>query len=362
MQPMKMRPAFKDYLWGGTRLREEYGKDCDLSPVAESWEISCHPDGPSTVMGGPCAGKTLAELLQEHPEWMGTRDGAAVYGEFPRGEFPLLIKLIDAAQSLSIQVHPADDYARRVENQQGKNEMWYVVDAAPGAELIIGFQRPVDKEELRRRIADGTLEEVAAKIPVRAGDCFSIPAGMLHAIGGGILIAEVQQNSNVTYRVYDFGRKNPDGSQRELHVSNKLRRRLRPKNISAARPRDAETLRREVYPLSQVFIVLDVSAAFGGCDVFYRLHPYQRVDQAINLTSHQPVRECSRFKCRDAYLAEYIYSVDVERIHRGEIKFPVASRYPSSRWDCNCHWSHRRQREPNRCLGMFGRQTCYTQK
>lgn len=222
MQPMKMRPAFKDYLWGGTRLREEYGKDCDLSPVAESWEISCHPDGPSTVMGGPCAGKTLAELLQEHPEWMGTRDGAAVYGEFPRGEFPLLIKLIDAAQSLSIQVHPADDYARRVENQQGKNEMWYVVDAAPGAELIIGFQRPVDKEELRRRIADGTLEEVAAKIPVRAGDCFSIPAGMLHAIGGGILIAEVQQNSNVTYRVYDFGRKNPDGSQRELHVDKAL--------------------------------------------------------------------------------------------------------------------------------------------
>jgi mannose-6-phosphate isomerase len=214
MYPLKMTTAFKDYLWGGTRLRDEYGKKTDMTPIAESWEISCHPDGPSTVANGGLAGKTLAALLTEHPDWMGTHAKDE--------EFPLLIKLIDAKDRLSVQVHPDDTYARREENQQGKNEMWYVVDAEPGAELILGLTRPADRDELRQRIADNTLLEIANRVPVKAGDCFSIPAGLLHAIGAGVLVAEIQQNSNVTYRVYDYDRRGPDGQPRPLHVERAL--------------------------------------------------------------------------------------------------------------------------------------------
>lgn len=215
MYPLKMNPAFKDYLWGGTRLRDIYGKRTDLPIVAESWEISCHPDGPSTVALGGLEGKTLAEALALHPGWTGERCARL-------SEFPLLIKLIDAKQALSLQVHPGDEYARRVEKQLGKNEMWYVLEAEPGAELILGFQHPVGRDELRKRIADQTLTEITRSVPVKPGDCYCIPAGMLHAIGAGILVAEVQQSSNVTYRVYDYGRRGPDGNPRELHIEKAL--------------------------------------------------------------------------------------------------------------------------------------------
>ena len=212
--PLRLAPAFKDYLWGGARLREEFGKDTPLTPLAESWEVSCHPDGPCRILGGDFGGKTLAEYLAQHPGAMGSRFGG--------GEFPLLIKFIDAAQSLSIQVHPDDAYARRVEGEQGKNEMWYVVDAAPGAFLYYGFKGVYSKEEVRRRIEENTLLEILNAVPVKPGDVFYIQAGTLHAVGAGLLIAEIQQNSNSTYRVYDFGRLGADGKPRALHLDKAL--------------------------------------------------------------------------------------------------------------------------------------------
>lgn len=216
MKPFKLSPAFQGYLWGGTRLRDEFGKQCDLEKVAESWELSCHPDGPSRVADGPDAGLTLRELAgKAGSQMLGSRCGKFA-------DFPILIKLIDAKEPLSVQVHPDNDYARRVEGEYGKTEMWYVVDCEPGASLIYGFQKEISKEEFRRRIEDNTLLEVVNQVPVHKGDTFFIQSGTLHAIGAGILIAEIQQNSNTTYRVYDYGRVGADGKTRPLHIDKAL--------------------------------------------------------------------------------------------------------------------------------------------
>ena len=207
-----MQPAFKDYLWGGTRLRDEYGKKCDYDKIAESWELSCHKDGPSMLEYGSRGRITLQELIDiKGRQVLGTN-----CEKF--GDFPILIKLIDAKDNLSVQVHPDNDYAMRVEGEYGKTEMWYVVDCDEGAELIYGFEHEISREEFAERIADNTLLEVTHNVPVHKGDVFFIKAGTLHAIGKGILIAEIQQNSNTTYRVYDYGRVGKDGKPRELHV------------------------------------------------------------------------------------------------------------------------------------------------
>lgn len=212
MEPMKLKPAVKDYIWGGTRLREEYGVDAPLDRLAEAWVLSCHPQGENVVANGRYQGMTLAEAIRDMgPECLGSRAQRFDY-------FPILIKLIDAKENLSVQVHPDDAYARRVEHEFGKTEAWYILDAQEGAELIYGFQKKILQEEFRRRIADQTLLEVVNRVPVKKGDLFFIEAGTLHAIGKGILLAEIQQNSNTTYRVYDYGRIGADGKPRELHV------------------------------------------------------------------------------------------------------------------------------------------------
>lgn len=212
MEPMKLKPAVKDYIWGGTRLREEYGVDVPLDRLAEAWVLSCHPQGENVVANGRYQGMTLAEAIRDMgPECLGSRAQRFDY-------FPILIKLIDAKENLSVQVHPDDAYARRVEHEFGKTEAWYILDAQEGAELIYGFQKKISQEEFRRRIADQTLLEVVNRVPVKKGDLFFIEAGTLHAIGKGILLAEIQQNSNTTYRVYDYGRVGADGKPRELHV------------------------------------------------------------------------------------------------------------------------------------------------
>lgn len=216
MVPMKLRPALKDYLWGGTRLKTQYGKESDLPIVAESWEVSCHKDGPSLVENGPQAGMTLPQAIDAlGRQCLGKRGE-----ELP--EFPVLIKLIDAKQSLSVQVHPDDAYARRVEGEPGKTEMWLVLACEPGAYLYYGFAKDMTREEFARRIQENTLTDVLRKVEVHPGDTFFIDAGTLHAIGPGILIAEVQQSSNSTYRVYDFGRVDPDGKPRQLHIQKAL--------------------------------------------------------------------------------------------------------------------------------------------
>lgn len=211
-EPLRLNAPCKDYIWGGTRLRTEFGKQSDQDKIAESWELSCHKDGTSVIANGAYAGKPLTEYLAaEGKDVLGTN--AADFADFP-----VLIKLIDARDNLSVQVHPDNDYAQRVEGEYGKTEMWYIVDCVPGASLIYGFQDEISEDEFRRRIVDNTLLDVVNTVPVHAGDVFFIAAGTLHAIGKGILIAEIQQNSNTTYRVYDYGRVGADGKPRALHI------------------------------------------------------------------------------------------------------------------------------------------------
>ena len=212
MSIMKLNPAFKDYLWGGTKLKESFGKNTDMDPLAESWEVSVHPDGPSVVASGKYAGKTLPEYIEAvGKDVLGTKGNAFE-------NFPILVKFIDAKGSLSIQVHPDNEYAQRVEHEYGKTEMWYIMDCEPGATLYYGTNQTVTKEEFEAKIKDNTLLDVLKEVPVHKGDVFFIPAGTIHAIGAGILICEIQQNSNSTYRVYDFGRVGKDGKPRELHI------------------------------------------------------------------------------------------------------------------------------------------------
>lgn len=207
MQILKLMPAGKDYLWGGTRLRKEYRKKIDLIPLAETWECSVHPDGLSIVENGKYRGQTLKDVIDKHPEFLGTKNQ----------EMPVLIKFIDAMKDLSVQVHPYDDYARKYEGDNGKSEMWYVIDAEPGAELIFGFEHPVTKEILKEAVANGTLDKHLHKIKIQKGDVIYVPAGTVHGIGAGALIAEIQESSNVTYRVYDYNRTDKNGNKRELH-------------------------------------------------------------------------------------------------------------------------------------------------
>lgn len=212
MSIIKLTAHCTDYIWGGNRLREEYGKQLDSDKIAESWELSCHKDGKSIVASGEFAGKTLPEYIAEKGNSvLGTNCARFEY-------FPILIKLIDAKDNLSVQVHPSNDYAMRVEGEYGKTEMWYIVDCEEGAELLYGFKHEITSEEFAERIANNTLLEVTNNVPVHKGDVFFIEAGTLHAIGKGILIAEIQQNSNTTYRIYDYGRVGADGKPRPLHV------------------------------------------------------------------------------------------------------------------------------------------------
>ncbi len=214
---VKMQPVFKDNLWGGTKIRDIFGKDVgDMDIIAESWELSAHPDGQSKVAFGSYAGKTLTEYIgligKDKLGWK-----AQMYDRFP-----LMVKFIDARENLSIQVHPADEYALSVEGEYGKNEMWHILDADEDACIYVGFNRDVTAEEVRRRIADNTLMQVLNKVPVKKDETYFLKAGTVHAIGSGCFICEIQQSSNVTYRLYDYGRRDKFGNLRELHVDKAL--------------------------------------------------------------------------------------------------------------------------------------------
>ena len=215
MYPLKLIPAVKDYLWGGTKIRDEFGIP-GPEILAEAWMLSVNPAGESIVANGPLHGKTLRSVLfGEVEEALGKKVPLSTY-------FPLLVKLIDAKQALSIQVHPSDPYAIEHEGGFGKTEMWYVLDAKEDSYLYCGFRKPMNTEELRASIEDNTITDALQKLPVRAGDVLFIEAGTVHAIGAGILIAEIQQNSNSTYRVYDFDRRDSNGNRRELHIDKAL--------------------------------------------------------------------------------------------------------------------------------------------
>ncbi len=213
---LRLKPSGKDYIWGGKRLAEEYGKEMTGNTLAETWELSCHEDGPCYIVGGIYDGLTLQQFID--------KKGRNVLGtnceKFK--QFPILIKFIDAQDNLSIQVHPNNEYALKNEGQFGKTEMWYVLDAGKNAFLYYGFQKEISKEEFEERIRNDTLLEVLHAVSVQKGDILFIEAGTIHAIGKDILIAEIQQNSNVTYRVYDYGRIGKDGKKRDLHIQKAL--------------------------------------------------------------------------------------------------------------------------------------------
>lgn len=212
LYPLKLAAPLKDYLWGGTKLKSQFNKETELEKVAESWELSCHKDGQSVIINGEYQGLTLSAYIEKAgKQVVGKNAGKFTY-------FPILIKLIDAEDSLSVQVHPDNAYALRVEGEYGKTEMWYIVDCQEDAALLYGFKEKITKEEFKQRIENDTLLEVCNRVPVKKGDVFFIDAGTMHAIGKGIVIAEIQQNSNATYRIYDFGRVGMDGKPRQLHV------------------------------------------------------------------------------------------------------------------------------------------------
>lgn len=218
LYPLKFEPVYKDYIWGGREL-EKFGKKLPEGIVAESWEISSHPDGESIVANGEYKGAGLTEMVSK----LGRELVGTSLSEKDLKKFPLLIKLIDANDRLSVQVHPEDDYARINENgEYGKNEMWYIVSAKPGARIVYGVAPGVTKESFAAAVREDNIESCLSYMDVSAGDAVNIPAGLVHAIGAGIVIAEIQQNSNTTYRVFDYNRVDKNGNRRPLHIEKAL--------------------------------------------------------------------------------------------------------------------------------------------
>lgn len=208
--PVLLTPAAKDYLWGGNRLNDFFNKNIDIYPLAETWECSTHEDGQSLVDGVP-----LGEYVSMCPEILGSHVLQITGG---KPEIPILVKLIDAKEDLSVQVHPDDEYAQKYEGQYGKAEMWYVLSAYPNTKVVYGFNQDVNADQVRNAIKRGTIDKLLNYIPVKKNDLFFINPGTIHAIGAGSLIVEVQQSSNLTYRLYDYDRIDKKGEKRMLHV------------------------------------------------------------------------------------------------------------------------------------------------
>ena len=214
--PILLSPASKDYLWGGTRLNDDFAKHIASDVVAETWECSTHPDGVSIAASGEWTGTPLTEILRAHPEYLGKHGNGGT-------DLPVLVKLIDARRDLSVQVHPSDEFAREHEaGQNGKTEMWYVMDAEPDSRIAYGLHHTVSRDAFLKGIEDGTVEKYLQMMPVRKNDLFFSPPGTVHAIGAGCLIAEIQQSSNLTYRLYDYNRTDRNGNTRLLHLEKGL--------------------------------------------------------------------------------------------------------------------------------------------
>ena len=214
LYPLLFRPNLHPVVWGGKRLRPYKGMPPTAEPIGESWEVSAVPSSTSVVSNGVYAGKDLASVISISPAHFLGGPVARKYG----GKLPLLVKFIDAEKDLSIQVHPDDEMAQREHGKMGKSEIWYIIDAKPGSFLYAGFKDSITPEEYKHRVSEGTIVEALAKHKVKKGDVFYLPAGRVHAICGGILLAEVQQSSDVTYRIYDYNRPGMDGKPRELHT------------------------------------------------------------------------------------------------------------------------------------------------
>ena len=211
-EPMFLKPVCQEKIWGGSRLRSVFGFDIPNDKIGEDWAISAHPHGVSVVENGEYQGQKLDELWQNHKE---------LFGNPTEPVFPLLIKILDAEDELSVQVHPDDAYGMKHEGELGKTECWYIIDAEPGAEIIYGHHAKT-REELAEMIQEGRWDDLLKKVPVKKGDFFYVPSGTIHAIGKGIMILETQQSSDTTYRVYDYDRKDANGNTRELHIQQSI--------------------------------------------------------------------------------------------------------------------------------------------
>ncbi|MBT2284793.1 class I mannose-6-phosphate isomerase [Paenibacillus polymyxa] len=229
--PLQFQPEFKERVWGGRAL-EQFGLTPPEGHIGEGWMIADHPNGTTKVLNGALAGKGLDEVREQlGTEWLGTK-GVSEKG----GRFPLLIKLLDCNDDLSVQVHPTDEYEALPPGELGKTEMWYVLDAKPGAHIIYGLNEGVDRATLKEALENGTVMDTLRQVPVEAGDTFFIPAGTVHALCAGVVVAEIQQNSDTTYRIYDYNRPGLDGKPRELHVEDSL-------NVTAYEGSGASTMK-----------------------------------------------------------------------------------------------------------------------
>ncbi|MBR2479979.1 MAG: class I mannose-6-phosphate isomerase [Clostridia bacterium] len=216
LRPLKLKPAVRTYIWGGTKLKELWGKESDTDTIAECWELSMYTDSESIIDDPAFYEYTLSKLQRKYPEFFG--DKVNDYSKFP-----ILVKLLDASADLSIQVHPDDVYAMAREGGQlGKNEVWYIADAEEGSAIYYGFNRDVTKEEVIDGVVNGTITELLNRCPVKKGDFFFVPAGTVHALQKGVTVIEVQQSSDITYRIYDYGRKDKAGNARKLHIREAL--------------------------------------------------------------------------------------------------------------------------------------------
>ncbi|WP_053217755.1 mannose-6-phosphate isomerase, class I [Virgibacillus senegalensis] len=214
-EPIFLEPVFQERIWGGQKLKTEFGYDIPYDHTGEAWVISAHPNGPSRIVNGPLQGSTLKDAWEQHGELFGE---AAKGGE----DYPLLVKILDAANDLSVQVHPDDTYAREVEGEPyGKTECWYVIDAEENAEIIFGHHAG-SREEFKEMVDSGQWDDLLRKVKVKAGDFVYVPSGTIHAIGKGIVILETQQSSDITYRVYDYDRTDDQGNTRELHLDSAI--------------------------------------------------------------------------------------------------------------------------------------------
>ncbi len=264
--PLTFAPHLKDYLWGGRELGRLFGRELPEGVIAESWEISGHPAGVSVVDSGPLAGRDLPGLVADYGvELVGRRGGQAA----ARGEFPLLVKLLDASHALSVQVHPDDACAATLGlDEPGKTEMWYILHAEPGARIIHGLKRGTDRATLRQGVADGSVQDLLNRVRVRPGDAILVPAGTVHGILSGIVLVEIQQCSDTTFRIYDWERIGPDGQPRELHLDRAMDAiHFGRAPASSHGPRvaaEGQGLRREVLTECEHFVVERVTIAAGA--------------------------------------------------------------------------------------------------
>ena len=305
--PLLLRPVPKEIIWGGDRLRREYGKTAPFEKIAESWELTVREKEMCVISGGEYAGMPLGDYIAS-----ARRDLLGLNGS-KTDRFPLLIKFIDAADRLSIQVHPDDAYGLEHEGEFGKTEMWYIMAAEEGAQLVYGLKEGLTSEDFRRFVEAGRTEEALNFVNVHAGEVYFIPSGQVHAIGAGILIAEIQQNSNITYRVYDYNRPGADGKPRELHTA---------KALDVVKIRTEEQIR-------EVRFSVPVKEGSGcevlaSCDYFTTLKYTTAPGKTALYTSTD--RSFASLLVLDAEDAELECESFLEPIHKGESWFiPAAS-------------------------------------